>query len=181
MRNPKSRPSKSARSCSRPTSPSMRRLSSSSWLSRPVELTDNTVIEMTTAMITITTRISTRVKPLLRMLRHRLQRGLFRFDRETADVGVGTFAAGFAIAAVGGDIVLTSVRARTGIKIRVAPRVLGNGCQVAVGRIVGDGRVHGLLDQRLQALLGGRSFEIIQTIEVQSRANRADIGLCRRH
>src|ERR1700733_11022019 len=149
MRNPKSRPSKSARSCSRPTSPSMRRLSSSSWLSRPVELTDNTVIEMTTAMITITTRISTRVKPLLRMLRHRLQRCLFRFDREAVDVGVGPFAAGFSVATVGGDVVFTSVRARTGIKIRVAPRVLGYGRQVAVGGVVGDRRVRGLLDQRL--------------------------------
>jgi hypothetical protein len=48
----------------------MRRLSSSSWVSRPVVPIDRTASEMITAMITSTTRISMSVKPLLRIARH---------------------------------------------------------------------------------------------------------------
>src|ERR1700749_3625802 len=155
MRSPKSRPSSSARSWRISTSPSMRRDSSSSWASRPVTPMDSTASAMTTAMITTTTRISTKVKPLLRTVRHRHgDASLPLIERRRADVSVVAFAARLAVAPVADDVVVAPVGAGTRILIEVVPRVLGQGGQIAYGAVVRDGRIVRLRDQRLQALFG---------------------------
>src|SRR5579863_4593988 len=103
----------------------MRRLSSSSWLSRPVAFTDSTAIDMTTVIITSTTKISTRVKPLLRIAAATAG-GLFLLLSPAEDVRIRTFAAGFAVAAVRQDFIFAAIRARARIDIGIAPRILGH-------------------------------------------------------
>src|SRR6185437_6896991 len=175
MRRPKSRPSSSARSCSNPIRPSMRRLSSSSCASRPGAPTDRMTSEMTMAMMTTTTKISTSVKPLLRIVSRAT--GLFLFEGRGADVRVVTLAAGLAVSAVGGDLVIAAVGARAHVLIGVVPRVLGQRTQVAAGAVIGDGRIGGLFDQSLQSLLRGRVFEVVQPVQVQGGFDRPNIAL----
>src|SRR5260370_35274789 len=91
---------------------------------------------MTMAMITTTTKISTSVNPLLRMLRHRRALRLFLFERRDADVRVVAFTAGLAVAAIGDDVVITAVGARTHVLIGVVPRILRARSTVAAGLIV---------------------------------------------
>src|SRR5580698_4122715 len=105
----------------------MRRLSSSSCESRPVTPIDNTASETTTVMMTTTTKISTSVKPLLRMLRHRGVLRLLLIEGRGADVRVVAVAAGLAIAAIGDDVVVAPIRPRARVEIHVAPRILGQG------------------------------------------------------
>src|SRR5450631_3655456 len=105
----------------------MRLLSSSSCESRPVTPIDSTAIEMTTAMITTTTRISTSVKPLLRMAWHPQAGGLALFEGRAADVRVVAFTAWFAVASVARDLVFTPALSRTDILVRVVPGILGQG------------------------------------------------------
>src|SRR5277367_6175603 len=178
MRRPKSRPSSSARSCSRPTKPSMRRLSSSSWLSRPVAVTDRMASAVTIAMITTTTNISTSVKPLLRMLRHLRAPRLFLIDGRGADVGIGSIAAGLAVAAVARDVVIPPIGAGGRIDVRITPRILGHRPQVAADRIILDGGIGRLLDQCLKSLFGGWIFEIIQAVRIQRPRDGPYVGFC---
>src|SRR5208283_5581761 len=105
----------------------MRRLSSSSCESCPVTPIESTAIEITMAMITTTTRISTSVKPLLRTARHLQACSLPLFERGGADVRVVAFTAGFAVAPVADDVVVASVGARTDVLVGVVPRILGQG------------------------------------------------------
>src|SRR5258708_6604171 len=93
---------------------------------------------MTMAMITTTTKISTSVKPLLRMLRHCQALGLPLFERRGADVGVVAFTAGLAVAAIRGDLVITAVGARAHVFIRFVPRILGQRPQVASRPVIRD-------------------------------------------
>src|SRR5580658_4762087 len=118
------------------------------------------------AMITTTTKISTSVKPLLRMLRQRPAVRLFLESRGT-DVRVVAFAAGLAVAAVAGDFVITAIGPRTHVLIRVVPRVLRQRSQVAARAVVRDRRIDGLLDQGLQSLFGGGVLEVVQPVQVQ--------------
>src|SRR3984957_14003773 len=181
MRSPKSRPSRTARSCRIEINPSMRRVSSSSWESRPVTPMDKMASATTMAMITTTTRISTSVNP-------RRRRGirdapgialasLTLLERRGADVGVVAFAARLAVAAVADDVVVTAFGTRTRVLINVVPRILGERRQVAAGSVIGDAGIRGLADERLQPLFGGRVFEVIQPIQVERRLNGADIAL----
>src|SRR5277367_3841160 len=149
----------------------MRRLSSSSWESRPVTPIDSTASEMMMAMITTTTRISTSVKPLLRMLRQRRAARLFLIESCGADVRIVAVTARLAVAPIRGDLVLTAVAAGTRVQVHIAPRVLGKGLQIPTRRIVGDGGVRRLFDQRLQTLFSGGIFEVVQTVQVQGRLN----------
>src|SRR5271167_5121197 len=101
----------------------MRLLSSSSCESRPVTPMDRIANEMTTAMITTTTKISTSVKPLLRMARHPQAGSLPLFERRGADVRVVAFTAGFAVASEARDLVVAPIGAGTDVLIGVVPRV----------------------------------------------------------
>src|SRR5579859_6564914 len=174
MRTPKSRPSSSARSCRMSMSPWMRRDSSSSWESRPVVPIESTARAMTTAMMTSTTRISTSVKPLLRTVRH--GRGLSLFEGGGADVRVVALTARLSVAPVADDVVVAAVGARAHVLIGVVPRILGKGGQIASRAVIGDRRIVRLRHQSLQALLGGRVFEIIQTIQVQRGLDGPDVA-----
>src|SRR5260370_41626574 len=109
--------------------------------SRPVVAAELIASEMTMAMITTTTKISTSVNPLLRMLRHRRALRLFLFERRDADVRVVAFTAGLAVAAIGDDVVITAVRARPHVLIGVVPGILRARSQVAARPIVRDRRI----------------------------------------
>src|ERR1700685_1363839 len=176
MRSPKSRPSSTARSCSNPTRPSIRLLSSSSCEARPGTPMDGTASEMTTAIITTTTKISTSVKPLLRMARRPRAGSLPLFEGRGADVGVVAVTAGFAVASVARDVVIASIGARIDVLIRIVPRILRQGRQVAAGAIIGDSRVRRLGHERLQALFRRRVFVIIPPIEIERGLNGANIA-----
>src|SRR5450432_374018 len=177
MRIPKSLPSSRARSCSKLIKPSMRRLSSSSCVSRPAVWTDKIAIEMTMAMITTTTRISTSVKPLLRMLRHRRAYRLTLIEGRSADVRVVTFAAGLSVAPKRGDVIVAAIRARARVCIGPVPWILRQRPQIAAGPVIRDRRVRRLLDQSLQSLFGGGVFEVVQPVQVQGRLNRPNVAL----
>src|SRR5260370_38174553 len=112
---------------------------------------------MPMAMITTTTKISTSVKPLLRMLRHCQALCLPLFERRGADVGVVAFTAGLAVAAIRGDLVITPVGARAHVLIRVVPRILGQGPQVAAGPVVLDRGVDRRFTPSLQPRSVGRA------------------------
>src|SRR5882762_1599980 len=177
MRSPKSRPSSRARSCSRPSKPSIRRLSSSSCESRPVTPIESTASEITIAMITTTTKISTSVKPLLGMPQPFATGRLSLIEGARADVGVVAFAARLAIASIGGDFVITPIRARILILIDVVPGIFRERRQIATGTVVRDRRVRRLFHQGLQPLFGGGILEVIQAIQVESGLNGANIAL----
>src|SRR6202522_1610200 len=160
----------------------MRRLSSSSWLSRPVEPTDNTASDMTMAMITSTTKISTSVKPLLRMpwncrAPHLFIRRGGGIEGGGADIRVEALTAGFAVPAVGGDVILTAVGARTGVYIHIAPRVLRKRLQVSIRIVIRETGIRGLLDQGLQALFGRGVLKVIEPVEVEGRLNGPNVAL----
>jgi hypothetical protein len=79
---------------------------------------------MTTAMITTTTKISTSVKPLLRMRKASRAGRLSLIERGGADVGVVAFTAGLAVAAVGRDVVVAAVGAGALILVGIVPGIL---------------------------------------------------------
>src|SRR6202167_5977630 len=122
---------------------------------------------MITAMITTTTRISTRVKPLLRMAAPGTGDSV-RVERRGADIRVVAFSTGFAVASVGDDVVVSSIGAGADVHIGVVPRVLRQRGQIASRPIIGEGRVHRLRHQRLQSLLGRGILKVIKTIQIQS-------------
>src|ERR1700684_411054 len=137
----------------------------------------------TMAMITTTTKISTKVKPLLRMLRHHPAPGpgaclrlLTLIDRRGADVCVVAFAPRLAVLAVGGDFIGTAIRTGTHILVRVVPWILRQRPQVALGPIIRDGGIGRLLHQRLQPLFAGRVLEVVESIRVQGGLNRANVA-----
>src|ERR1700691_564496 len=156
----------------------MRRLSSSSWLSRPVTPMDNTASETMMAMITITTKISTSVKPLLRMLGHRRAPRLFRVESRGTDVRVVTFTARLAVAAIGSDVILAAIGPRTGVYVDVVPRILGKRLQIPIGVVIGERRIRRLLHQSLQALFGRGVFEVVEPVQVEGGLNGPNVALC---
>src|SRR5579871_54825 len=190
MRRPKSRPSSAARSCSRPISPSRRRLSSSSCESRPAVPTESTATEITKAMITTTTRISTRVKPLLRMggarepgpgPAWRSQPGLFVVEARAADVRVVAIAARLAVPAQRDDLIILAVARRARVLVDTIPWVLREGRQVTARAVVGQRGIVRLGHQRLQPLLRGRVLEVVEPVQVERRLDGADVGLGASH
>src|SRR5277367_5128124 len=110
----------------------MRRLSSSNWVSRPVVPIDRMASPMTMAMITTTTKISTKVKPLLRMLRHHPAPRLTLIDGRGADVCVVAFAPRLAVLAVGGDFIGTTIGTGAHVLVGVVPWILRQRPQVAL-------------------------------------------------
>src|SRR5580658_5543696 len=96
---------------------------------------------MITAMITTTTRISTRVKPLLSMAAPGTGDSE-RVERRGTDIRVVAFSAGFAVASVGDDVVVSSIGAGADVHIGVIPRILRHCGQVASRPVIGDRGVH---------------------------------------
>src|SRR5215472_13348324 len=150
-----------------------RRLSFSSSRSRPVRLTDRTMPATTMPMIRQTTRISIRVNPAARrggpIGRNRLR----QFRRTSAslppangaasagcpagliaevpvtDIRIQTLAPGLTVGAHAEEVVLLAVRARIGVLVVVAPRVLADAIEIGALPVLYR-RVTGFLYQRLQ-------------------------------
>src|SRR5438477_12051958 len=104
-------------------------------------------MEITMAMITTTTRISTSVKP--RAHRARIEE-LLRIEGRAADIRIIAVPARFAVPAKGHDLVGFSVRSGAGVLIRVIPWILRHSGQVSLRPILRNAGVRGLLHQRRQ-------------------------------
>src|SRR5687767_15459855 len=129
-------------------------------------------------MITSTTSTSSSVKPGTR----RGHRGPVRsagsfLDVPVADVRIGAFAALLVVGAEGVEVVVAAACAGRDVGIVVAPRILLQRPHIAARFPVADVRVVGLLDQRLEPLLGGGVAEVVHPVEIERRFERADVLL----
>src|SRR5690606_7108645 len=122
-----------------------------------------------TPMMTSATRISTSVKP-----RWRMAAGLL-LNRPVADVRVDAFAAFLAVAAQGVEVV-APVLPGTDVDVLLLPRIPAGTRHVSVGFPRMGNRLDGrLLQQRLQALLGGGIARIVEAVQLERGAQRLDV------
>src|SRR5690349_12496675 len=113
--------------------------------------------------MTMTTRISTSVKPPL--ARERASRRALEIPG--ADVGVGTATPCLTIGAVR-EHVDVALHARIQVLIRSAPRVARQLLEIAAGLPVGrHGRVGGLDDERVQALFRRGVTLVVEPVELE--------------
>src|SRR5690349_19453705 len=114
----------------------------------------------TIAMITTTTRISMRVKPL--EVSGRRARGLLLVGIPVTDVGVGPFAARLVVRTERVEVVFAAMSARVHIHVVVAPRVLADALDVAARLPVTDGRVRWLRREGAETEVRGRVAGVVE-------------------
>src|SRR5262245_25112110 len=169
-RKPTSRPWSIASSRAWDSTACSLRASSSIWRSRPSTLTEITAILTMIPMITMTTRISSSVKPETRWRIGSC--GLL--DIPVADVGIVALAAGLAVGPEGIEVELAA-RAGTQVHVIVVPGILAQALQVAANLVVG--KVGWLLDERLETFVRGRVTEVVHPEQVQRGLVSADVLL----
>src|SRR6185437_3786545 len=159
---------------------SRRLLSVSSSVSLPAKLMDRSIPAVTTPMMTTTTRSSRSVKPASREARLARQ-PVVRAATPTslgevpvANVGVGAVAARLIVGAQGEEVVGLSMRAGVDVLVRMPPGVTREPLNVRP-MPVSDGRVVGLLDERLQAVVRGRVDGVVQTVLRERRLETLDV------